>query len=159
VGDLARVTPRAPLGGVARPHAGPRKSPMHRRSCPKRSPVSPALLAARAHAFRASATISERRIWEAIRAKKLAVEFRRQVPVAGKYIADFVAPEVALIVEIDGEYHARQRCADARRDERLRRLGYRVLRLEAGMVMRDLPAALARIVAEVATLRRREVWR
>ena len=126
---------------------------MRRRSCPKGSPVSPAVLAARAHAFRAGATISERRIWEAIRAKKLGVEFRRQVPVAGRYVADFVAPEVALIVEIDGECHARRRRADARRDEVLRRLGYRVLRLESTLVMQDLPAALARIVAELAPLR------
>jgi very-short-patch-repair endonuclease len=118
------------------------------------SPVSPAVLAARARAFRASATISERRIWEGIRAKKLGIEFRRQVPVADRYVADFLAPEVKLIVEIDGEYHARRRRADARRDEVLRRFGYRVLRLEAEIVMRDLPAALARIVAELATLQR-----
>jgi very-short-patch-repair endonuclease len=130
---------------------------MRRRSCPKGSPVSPAVLAARAHAFRAAGTVSERRIWEAIRAKKLGVEFRRQVPVAGRYVADFLAPEVALIVEIDGEYHSRRRQADTRRDERLRRLGYQVLRLEAEIVMQDLPAALGRIVAELGALRRHEV--
>ncbi len=130
---------------------------MHRRSCPKGAPVSPAVLAARARAFRASATISERRIWEAIRTKKLQVEFRRQVPVGGRYIADLLAPEVALIVEIDGECHARRRRADARRDERLQRLGYRVLRIEAEEVMRDLPGALDRIVAELAALRRQGV--
>jgi very-short-patch-repair endonuclease len=127
---------------------------VRRRSCPKGSPVSPSLLAARARALRASATISERRIWEAVRAKKLQVEFRRQVPVGGWYVADLLAREVALIVEIDGECHARRRRADARRDERLQRLGYRVLRLKAEMVMADLPAAWARIVAEVAALRR-----
>ena len=130
---------------------------MQRRSCPKGSPVSPSVLAARARAFRASTTISERRIWEAIRAKKLGVEFRRQVPVAGRYVADFLAREVGLILEIDGECHARRRPADARRDEVLRRCGYRVLRIESTLVMQDLPAALRRIVVELAALRRQEV--
>jgi very-short-patch-repair endonuclease len=130
---------------------------MSRRSCPKGSPVSPSVLAARARALRAAATISERRLWESIRANKLGVEFRRQVPVRGKYIADFLAPQVGLIVEIDGECHARRRRADARRDEVLRRFGYRVLRLKSTLVMQDLPAALARIVAELAALRRHEV--
>jgi hypothetical protein len=36
---------------------------------------------------------------------------------------------------------------DARRDEKLARLGYRVLRLEARLVERALPVALARIEA------------
>jgi very-short-patch-repair endonuclease len=107
------------------------------------------VLAARARAFRAGATISELRTWEAIRAKKLQAEFRRQVPVAGRYVADFLAPAVSLIVEIDGECHERRRRADARRDEVLRRFGYRVLRLESTLVMRDLPAAMARIRAEL----------
>jgi very-short-patch-repair endonuclease len=126
---------------------------MRRRSCPKGPPVSPSVLAARARAFRAAGTISERRIWEAIRANRLGIEFRRQVPVGGRYVADFLARDVGVIVEIDGEYHALTRRADARRDEVLRRLGYRVLRLQSTLVMRDLPAALECIVAELAALR------
>jgi very-short-patch-repair endonuclease len=39
------------------------------------------------------------------------------------------------------------RGADARRDVRLARLGYRILRLEAKLVMRQLPLALERIRA------------
>jgi very-short-patch-repair endonuclease len=48
-------------------------------------------------------------------------------------------------VEVDGGYHERRRRADARRDARLRRLDYRVLRCEAELVVKDLPSALARI--------------
>jgi len=40
--------------------------------------------------------------------------------------------------------------ADARRDETLRRAGYRVLRLEAELVMQQLPLALERIAAALA---------
>jgi very-short-patch-repair endonuclease len=65
---------------------------------------------------------------------------------------DFLAPQVRLAVEVDGPYHARRRSADTRRDEQLRRLGYRVLRLDAALVLRDLPAALGRIAAELQGL-------
>jgi len=39
-------------------------------------------------------------------------------------------------------YHARGVSADARRDRKLACAGYRVVRLQAELVMRDLPAAL-----------------
>jgi very-short-patch-repair endonuclease len=56
---------------------------------------------------------------------------------------DFLAPRARLVVEVDGGYHMQRRRADARRDEKLRLLGYRVLRLEAELVMRELGAAVA----------------
>jgi len=40
---------------------------------------------------------------------------------------------------------ARRARADARRDERLERAGYRVLRLDAALVSRNLPEAVGRI--------------
>jgi len=75
------------------------------------------------------------------------VQFRRQVPVAGRFIADFLAPSIALIVEVDGGYHSRRRVADARRDERLSQLGFRVLHIEAEVALGDLPAAIALVRA------------
>jgi very-short-patch-repair endonuclease len=68
----------------------------------------------------------------------------------GRYITDFYAPAAHLAVEVDGGYHARRERADARRDAKLTRAGYRVLRLEAELVMRDLPAALGRIRGALA---------
>jgi very-short-patch-repair endonuclease len=91
-------------------------------------------------------TPSEHLLWRAVRGRRLGVSFRRQVPV-GKFIVDFLAPKARLAVEVDGGYHARRVKADARRDEALRRLGYRVLRLEGELVMRNLPGALERIAA------------
>jgi leucyl-tRNA synthetase len=66
-----------------------------------------------------------------------------------RFIADFLAPSARLVVEVDGPYHARHRFTDRRRDEKLRRWGYRVLRLEAELVLRDLPAAVTRIAMEL----------
>jgi very-short-patch-repair endonuclease len=85
---------------------------------------------------------------ESMRAQ-LGVWFRRQVPL-GRFVADFVAPAAWLVVEVDGQYHARRRVADARRDRVLRRLGYRVLRLEAELVEQQLEVAVARIRAALA---------
>jgi very-short-patch-repair endonuclease len=83
-----------------------------------------------------------------LRNRGLGVEFRRQVVIAEKWIVDFLAPAQKLIVEVDGrDYHARRRGADERRDRRLARLGYRVLRLDADGVTRNLPEAVARIQA------------
>jgi very-short-patch-repair endonuclease len=50
------------------------------------------------------------------------VAFKRQVPLGERYIADFFAPSVALVVEVDGGVHRCSRAADRRRDEKLRRL-------------------------------------
>jgi len=88
-------------------------------------------------------TASEARLWSALSARKLGVQFRRQVPLAGRYVVDFAAPSVRLVVEVDGTCHAQRRAADARRDRALAALGWRVLRLNAALVTSDLPAAVA----------------
>jgi very-short-patch-repair endonuclease len=62
-----------------------------------------------------------------------------------RFIVDFYAPSVRLVVEVDGEYHERRARADARRDEKLARAGYTVVRLSADVVVRAMPEALARI--------------
>jgi very-short-patch-repair endonuclease len=107
------------------------------------------VLAAHAHRMRQAPTDSEAALWRALRSSQLGLRFRRQVPVL-RFIVDFLAPSVRLIVEVDGGYHALRRGADARRDEKLRRAGYRVLRVDAELVIRDLPRALARIRAGLA---------
>ena len=123
-------------------------------------PRSPAItshrasvLAQHASRMRHAPTTSEARLFEALRAGPLGVSFRRQVPLLGRFIADLLAPEVKLVVEIDGHYHAGREAADARRERALVRAGYHVLRLEAELVMADVGAAVARVAAEVARLR------
>jgi len=96
-------------------------------------------------------TPSEAQLWEALRGGRLGVVFRRQV-VLGEYVADFCAHSVRLVVEVDGGYHAERERLDARRDERLRRLGYCVVRVSSAEVVRDLPALVARLGAVVREL-------
>ena len=108
-----------------------------------------AVLAERAREMRQSLTPSEQVLWKAIRGARLGVQFRRQV-VLGRFIVDFFASELGLVVEVDGGYHGRLRAhADERRDRWLRRQGYRVLRLSDALVMRNVHAAVEVIAAQV----------
>ncbi len=106
--------------------------------------------------MRSAPTTSEARLFEAVRAGKIGAAVRRQVPLIGRFIADLFVPEVRLVVEVDGGYHARKTRADARRDRALTRAGYRVLRLTNQEVMRDVDAAVERVRAEVVRLRAAE---
>ena len=57
-------------------------------------------LFARQH--RSGLTESEAALWSAHKARQLGVSFRRQVPVAGLFIADLSAATIQLVVEVDG---------------------------------------------------------
>jgi very-short-patch-repair endonuclease len=69
----------------------------------------------RARKLRREDTDAEARLWNALRARRLGGwKWRRQVP-KGSYIVDFLCPEAALVVELDGGHHAEQVDYDARR--------------------------------------------
>jgi very-short-patch-repair endonuclease len=68
-------------------------------------------------------------------------------PVTSSSRIGFCAPSIGLIVEVDGAIHARKLGPDARRDLKLRRAGFRVVRVSAELVLRDLGAAVAIIRA------------
>jgi very-short-patch-repair endonuclease len=116
------------------------------------SPARRHLLASRAQLHRRSPTEPERLLSSALSGSKLGVAFRRQV-VLGNAIADFFAPSVRLVIEVDGAHHRLRRSADARRDRNLRRLGCEVLHLNAELVIRQLPFAVALIRVAVERLR------
>lgn len=117
---------------------------MLRQSSISVSPHRKALLTERARAMRLQMTVSEAALWQAIRGKRLGLAFRRQVVIDGSFIADFAAPAVRLVVEVDRAYRRGQVAADERRDRKLARLGWRVLQLKAEVVLHDLPAAVIR---------------
>lgn len=72
-------------------------------------------------------TDAERRLWSALRGRRLQnYKFRRQHPL-GPFIADFACIEYRLIVEADGGQHA-DNDGDRRRTAWLERHGWRVVR-------------------------------
>jgi very-short-patch-repair endonuclease len=72
-------------------------------------------------------TDAERRLWSALRSRRLqGFKFRRQHPL-GNYILDFACIEHRLVIEADGGQHA-DNLADERRTAWLESQGWRVIR-------------------------------
>ena len=96
-----------------------------------------------AREMRKAPTASEAILWNALRDRRFrGVKFRRQ-HVMHPYIVDFYAPGLKLVVEVDGGYHRDRGAEDAARDLDLAAYyGVRVVRVDAGLVERDLSAAL-----------------
>ena len=84
-------------GGYAWPDAGAGGSEM------RKNEHTQWLLEQHAWCNKRAPTRSEARLWSALSGRQLGVAFRRQVPLANRYIADFLAPTVKLVIEVDGE--------------------------------------------------------
>lgn len=80
----------------------------------------------RAAALRRDATPAERRFSRAFRAAFPGRALRSQY-VIPPYIVDFYVPDRQLVIEIDGGQHC-ESAYDRRRDRRLRRRGYTIVR-------------------------------
>ncbi|MDP9056478.1 MAG: endonuclease domain-containing protein [Pseudomonadota bacterium] len=83
--------------------------------------------------MRCEPTEPEKRLWRALSRSQLGgFKFRRQA-VIGLFIADFLCPQKALIVEVDGDTHYTD--YDAKRDAALGKLGFSVLHVTNRDVM------------------------
>jgi very-short-patch-repair endonuclease len=90
----------------------------------------------RAAEMRRNPTEPEKRLWRNLSGEQLGgYKFRRQV-VIGHFIADFVCPKKALIVEVDGDTH--DQAKDRVRDDVLAGYGYCVLRVTNLDVMANM---------------------
>ncbi|MGZ3340103.1 MAG: endonuclease domain-containing protein [Reyranella sp.] len=91
----------------------------------------------RARDLRHTSTRPEQIVWELLRAHRMAgVKFCRQHPI-GPYYADFACASKKLVIEIDGDHHAFQVEADARRTSIMGQQGWRVVRLAANYVVEN----------------------
>jgi hypothetical protein len=68
-------------------------------------------------------------------------KFRRQRPI-GPSIVDFVCLEQCLVIEVDGSQHLERASLDARRDDYLESLGFRVLRFWDNQVLNETDAII-----------------
>src|SRR5438270_13121854 len=81
----------------------------------------------KARQLRQTSTDAERRMWSALRDRRLLrYKFRRQHPI-GDFIVDFACTEHALVVEVAGGQHS-DNSADDRRTARLQSQGWGLLR-------------------------------
>ncbi|MCK0532294.1 endonuclease domain-containing protein [Sphingobium sp. MAH-33] len=86
--------------------------------------------------MRREPTEPEKRLWTKLTRTQLGgYKFRRQ-SVIGPYVADFLCPQKALIVEVDGDTHVAG--SDDRRDAVLSEMGYRIIRIADQEVMHNI---------------------
>ena len=92
--------------------------------------------------MRREPTEPEKRLWRALSGSQLGYKFRRQALI-GSFIADFLCPQKAFIVEVDGETHDID--SDRRRDAALNSIGFAVMHVTNADVMRNLEGVCAAI--------------
>jgi very-short-patch-repair endonuclease len=98
------------------------------------------LLKERARELRRKGTKAEAYLWKFVLSKKsMGYRFLRQRPVLN-YIADFMCLELLLIVECDGATHLMEGAdkKDAKRQEKLEHVGFKVIRLEDDAVLNNI---------------------
>jgi len=96
----------------------------------------------RARELRSNMPIAELKLWAEIKGKQLeGVKFRRQHPIS-RYIVDFYAAQLKLVVEVDGDTHDEKKEYDARRTDFLKQKGYDVLRFTNEEIHQDLEGVL-----------------
>jgi very-short-patch-repair endonuclease len=100
----------------------------------------------RARDLRRKMTLPEVLLWQRLRKKSLGVKFRKQHPM-GDFVVDFYCDQAKTVIEVDGIVHdmGDQPDFDERRDEELRRAGYRIVRIPAAEVLHD-PTAMAEAI-------------
>ena len=104
----------------------------------------------RAHEMRRNPTEPEVRLWRALSNSQLNdLKFRRQhVVFEAQAILDFFCPGIGLGVEVDGDTHDGP--DDAKRDARLRTLGFTMIRFGNTDVISNL-AGVAEAIAATAS--------
>ncbi len=94
--------------------------------------------------MRRDPTPAEDHLWQHLRHRQLNHKFRRQHGIE-RFIVDFFAPEVMLVIEVDGGVHQYTAEEDAIRQMFLEGLGLRVLRFTNDQVLDDVENVLETI--------------
>jgi very-short-patch-repair endonuclease len=96
---------------------------------------------------------AEKYLWKAVLSRKQTGErFLRQRPI-DQFIVDFFAPEIGLIIEIDGSSHANKGDYDRYREDKLKSLGYELIRFSEGDVIHNLDEVQVRLRHVIHCLR------
>ncbi|HWD57970.1 MAG TPA: endonuclease domain-containing protein [Stellaceae bacterium] len=101
-----------------------------------------------ARRLRRTMTDAERRLWFALRDRRLAgFKFRRQHPI-GNFIVDFACTKHHLVVEADGGQHAESE-SDARRTALIEAMGWRVMRFWNNDILANTEGVILTLLREL----------
>jgi len=103
---------------------------------------------------RKNQTEAESILWNYIKGKQLGASFRRQ-HIIGPFIADFSAPSIKLIIEVDGGYHQLpgQQISDEERSNYLQSKGLTILRFTNDQIIADTDNVITQIQKAIWTLK------
>ena len=105
-----------------------------------------------AKVLRRTMTDAEQKLWQHLRAGRMAGhKFKRQVPI-GPYIVDFASPLLGLVIELDGGQHIEKAEYDDTRTALLHEKAFTVLRFWNDDVLLRTEAVLEEIWRHVAAL-------
>ncbi|WP_105429026.1 endonuclease domain-containing protein [Neorhizobium sp. T6_25] len=100
----------------------------------------------RARSLRRYDNVSEAKLWEELRARRLnGFKFVRQLPI-GRYFADFACRDRKLVIEVDGSQHANSDY-DRQRDRFMNAEGWSIVRFWNVAVLTEMESVLETIVA------------
>ncbi len=114
-------------------------------------PINYDLLKEKSIELRKFSTQAESFLWDSLRNKQLeGYKFRRQ-HIVDQFIADFICLSKKLIIEVDGPIHTspENQISDAERSDRLKNLGYRILRFSNDEVLTNIENVLKKIQTEL----------
>lgn len=96
--------------------------------------------------LRRSQTEAEKVAWYLLRDRRLGAKFRRQCRI-DSWVVDFYCFEHRVAIELDGGVHSQpsQIRKDARKEDYLRTLGIRLLRITNGLVLEDPEEFVAKV--------------
>ena len=99
---------------------------------------------------------AEKYMWKGLLSRKQTGErFLRQRPITN-FIVDFFAPEIGLIIEIDGNSHWNKGDYDRYREDKLVSLGYTLIRFTEGDVIQNLDVVSERVRHVIYALRNKD---
>jgi very-short-patch-repair endonuclease len=106
--------------------------------------------------LRKNATFSEKVLWKKLRSRQLlGYQFMRQKPI-DNYIVDFYCSKLKLIIEIDGITHHDKQEYDKKREDKLRELGFEIMRFDGFYILNNTPETLQLIVDKIKLLENKQ---
>jgi len=98
-----------------------------------------------ARKLRRQGVLSEVILWNFLKNKQMrGFDFHRQKPI-DEYIVDFYAPDLNLVIEINGASHADKIIYDKQRQKRLEYFGLSILNFSDSVVKKDIDSVLRTI--------------
>ena len=110
----------------------------------------------RVRTLRHNQTEAERAAWYLLRDRRLGAKFRRQCRIEN-WVVDFYCFECRLAVELDGGVHSQpsQMLRDAAKEDYLRMIGIRLLRIPNGLILEDPEGFVRKVREQIEVVRDR----